>query len=206
MDQSPARPEWPASTYVGRRERMPWLGRARRKTRPSLEGAFGWFVKLSRERCGRVLRRGRCSCRLRRLAALCSSFRLDRRLSQLPFSEGCPGLGAPRRKRAPKPCGDIRLASRWVGLGSCHSLLILPSSGERPRLGWARRKTHPSRGGHSSNPGKKLSYSSPAVAGFGFSSQLFDVSTSTSVVSVDFSLAYVGAYKATCVPFAIVDA
>ncbi len=29
-------------------------------------------------------------------------------------------LGAPRRKRAPKPCGDIRLASRWVGFGSCY--------------------------------------------------------------------------------------
>jgi len=24
---------------------MPWLGRARRKTRPSLEGAFGWLLK-----------------------------------------------------------------------------------------------------------------------------------------------------------------
>jgi hypothetical protein len=50
-------------------------------------------------------------------------------------SKKCPGSGAPRRKRAPKPRGDIRLAQTFIK--KC------------PRLGWARRKTHPSLWGHS---------------------------------------------------------
>lgn len=42
-----------------------------------------------------------------------------------------------------------------VGKGGVSWSVVL-IFGERPRLGWARRKTHPSRGGHSSNPCKVL--------------------------------------------------
>jgi hypothetical protein len=165
--------EWHSNTV----EEMPRLGRARRKTRPSLEWAFGWLLLgfQSQSRCGKH-RSIRCESGAIQSAFNAISIPASRSVLLPPRK--CPGSGAPRRKRAPKPRGDIRLASAWFQrcprLGRArrktrpslwgHSVglvrmtpvccLLVSVLRERPGLGWARRKTHPSTAGHSCDSSK----------------------------------------------------
>ncbi len=75
-----------------------------------------------------------------------------------PCSEGCPGLGAPRRKRAPKPCGDIRLASsKWFPV----SVACVRARGANvPGLDGPGGKPIQAAGDMLPKSGKKSSYSS----------------------------------------------
>ena len=160
-------------------EKMPRLGRARRKTRPSLEWAFGWLLQYSqsRSRCGkhRSIRCKSGAIQSAFVATFASASRSDslvsgvEEMSRLGRSQAEKSAQAswghsvgfdliPEMSQAwvgqaenpPKPCGDIRLACYVHSFGSVSNFVLR----ERPGLEWARRKTHSSRTGHSSYSGK----------------------------------------------------
>ena len=160
---------------------MPRLGRARRKTRPSLEWAFGWLLRYSQSpsRCGkhRSIRCKSGAIQSAFVATFASASRSD--FSRFRCRRNVPARALPGGKE-PRPSlvgtfGWLRLDSQkmsqaWVGqaenppkpCGDIRLACYIHSFGsvsnfvlrERPGLEWARRKTHSSRTGHSSYSGK----------------------------------------------------
>ena len=82
-------------------------------------------------------------------------------LPKTPFLKDVPAWALPGGKERPSLVGTFGWLQGKVVLTPA-TLLLFASFDERPRLGWARRKTHPSRGEHSSNRRQKALYSSPA--------------------------------------------
>jgi len=126
------------------RKRMPRLGRARRKTRPSLRGHSVGCLQIPRHP-GRRLPGG-CLLQVRQLGQQAG------KLVTPSVGWKCPGLAAPRRKRAAKPSGDIRwVESRSFLRGMRLSVSVRPSEQLSSVVAW---RTSPAWVGQAENPPK----------------------------------------------------
>jgi len=142
--------QWPPVSVLTVQENVPARALPGGKERPSRMGTFGWFDAAE-------LRQPAYSFHRRNVPAW-----------------------AGQAENPPKLYGDIRLASyaglrppacwfggemSWLGRSQAEKsaqalrdirLAYVYASQSVPGLGWARRKTHPSREGHSSDPGIDL--------------------------------------------------